>query len=220
MFSMSAFHQKYETDISPIAIGDQSFRFFVPKSIDAFINKEDVFTEFPLWSKIWEASIVLANHIWAIPVNPEGHLLEIGCGVGVVGVVAARCGHRVTMTEYNPDSINFARANAHFNRRGESPLPQIVELDWTKPLLVGRFYVILGSEVVYKEEYFEPLSGLFRRYLKPGGEIILAEGLRKTSMTFFNRMSDIFDIKAQKKILRSKGKEKMVVLARMRFKKG
>ncbi len=217
---MSAFHQKYETDVAPLTIGDHGFRFFVPKSLDSFLNKDDVFNEFPLWSKIWEASIVLANHISAMPVDPQRHLLEIGCGVGVVGVVAAFYGHRVTMTEYNLDSLNFARANAQVNRTAESLLPQIVELDWTKPALEGRFNVILGSEVVYKEEYFEPLLGLFKRYLKPQGEILLAEGLRKTSMTFFERMSDTFDIKAHKKILRAKGKEKRVVLARMRFKKG
>ena len=219
MFSMSAFHRKYETDISSLAIGDQGFKFFVPKSLDPFLDKEDVFSEFPLWSKIWEASIVLANHMAAMPVDPQKHLLEIGCGIGLVGTVAARCGHRITMTEYNRDSLNFARANVRVNHTTESLEPGIVELDWTKPALEGRFDMILGSEVVYKEEYFEPLLGLFRRYLKPEGEIILAEGLRKTSMEFFKRMSDICEVKARKRILRSKGEEKRVILASMRFKK-
>ncbi len=215
---MSAFHRKYETDISSLAIGDQDFKFFVPKSLDPFLDKEDVFSDFPLWSKIWEASIVLANHMAAMPVDPRKHLLEIGCGIGLVGTVAARCGHRITMTEYNRDALNFARANARVNHTIESSEPGIVELDWTKPALEGSFDMILGSEVVYKEEYFEPLLGLFRRYLKPGGEIILAEGLRKTSMEFFKRMSDICDVKARKRMLRSKGEEKRVVLASMRLK--
>lgn len=215
---MSAFHRKYETDISSLAIGDQGFKFFVPKSLDPFLDKEDVFSEFPLWSKIWEASIVLANHMAAMPVDPQKHLLEIGCGIGLVGTVAARCGHRITMTEYNRDSLNFARANVRVNHTTESLEPGIVELDWTKPALEGRFDMILGSEVVYKEEYFEPLLGLFRRYLKPEGEIILAEGLRKTSMEFFERMSDICEVKARKRILRSKGEERRVILASMRFK--
>ena len=218
MFSMSAFHRKYETDISSLAIGDQGFKFFVPKSLDPFLDKEDVFSEFPLWSKIWEASIVLANHMAAMPVDPQKNLLEIGCGIGLVGTVAARCGHRITMTEYNRDSLNFARANVRVNHTTESLEPGIVELDWTKPALEGRFDMILGSEVVYKEEYFEPLLGLFRRYLKPEGEIILAEGLRKTSMEFFERMSDICEVKARKRILRSKGEERRVILASMRFK--
>ncbi len=219
MFSMSAFHQKYETDVSSLVIGDRRFKFFVPKSLDPFLDKEDVFSQFPLWSKIWEASIVLANHVAAMPVDPRGHLLEIGCGVGLVGIVAANCGHRVTMTEYNRDALNFARANARVNHTSGSSELGIVELDWTKPVLEGRFDTILGSEVIYKEEYFEPLLGLFRRYLKPDGEIILAEGLRKTTVAFFKRMSTTCDVKAQKKILRSKGEEKRIILAGMRFKK-
>lgn len=218
MFSMSAFHQQYETDVSSLTIGDRRFKFFVPKSLDPFLDKEDVFNEFPLWSKIWEASIVLANHVENMPVDPQKHLLEIGCGIGLVGIVAASCGHRVTMTEYNRDALNFARANARVNHTSGSSALGIVELDWTKPVLEGRFDTILGSEVIYKEEYFEPLLGLFRRYLKPDGEIILAEGLRKTSLEFFKRMADICDVKAQKKILRSKGEEKRIILANMRFK--
>lgn len=218
MFSMSAFHEKYETEVSSLAIGDRRFKFFVPKSLDPFLDKDDVFSQFPLWSKIWEASIVLANHVESMPVDPQKHLLEIGCGIGLVGVVAASYGHRVTMTEYNRDALNFARANARVNHTSGSSELGIVELDWTKPVLEGRFDTILGSEVIYKEEYFEPLSGLFRRYLKPGGEIILAEGLRKTTVAFFERMSTICDVKAQKKILRSKGEEKRIILAGMRFK--
>ncbi len=218
MFSMSAFHQKYETDVSSFAIGDLRFKFFVPKSLDPFLDKEDVFSEFPLWSKIWEASIVLANHMENMPVDPRKHLLEIGCGIGLVGIVAAGCGHRVTMTEYNQDALNFARANARVNHTSGSSELGITELDWTKPGLECRFDMILGSEVIYKEEYFEPLLGLFRRYLKPDGEIILAEGLRKTTVAFFKRMSTICDVRAQKKILRSKGEEKRIILASMRFK--
>ena len=218
MFSMSAFHEQYETDTSSLTIGENRFQFFVPKFLDSFLDKDDVFNEFPLWSKIWEASIVLANHLAAMPADPKKHFLEIGCGIGVVGIVAAYCGHRVTMTEYNRDSLNFARANAVVNHAPEFPAPEIVELDWTKPSLEGRFDMILGSEVVYKEAYFKPLMALFRRYLKPNGEIVLAEGLRKTSLEFFKRMSDSCDIKAQKKILRSAGEEKRVILARMRFK--
>ena len=218
MLSMSAFDRKYETDVSSLVVGDRRFKFFVPESLDPFLDKDDVFSQFPLWSKIWEASIVLANHVVAMPVDPRGQLLEIGCGVGLVGIVAASYGHRVTMTEYNRDALNFARANARVNHTSGSSEPEIVELDWTKPVLEGRFDTILGSEVIYKEEYFEPLSDLFRRYLKPHGEIILSEGLRKTSLAFFKRMADVCDVRAQKRILRSKGEEKRVILASMRFK--
>ncbi len=218
MFSMSAFHKQYETDRSPLVVGDRRFEFFVPRTLDPFVDKKDVFSEFPLWSKIWEASIVLANHLATIPPDPDKHLLEIGCGIGLVGVVAAQFGHRITMTEYNQDALNFASANAFANQPPDPNLLEVAPLDWTRPTLEGEFDVILGSEVIYKEEYFEPVLGLFKRYLRPGGEMILAEGVRKTSMAFFQKMSEICDITARKRILRSGGEEKRIVLASMRFK--
>ena len=50
------------------------------------------------------------------------------------------------MTEYNQDALNFARANARVNHSSESSELSISELDWTKPNLVGKFDMILGSE--------------------------------------------------------------------------
>ena len=218
MFSLGSFHQRYKTDISDLAIRNRHFRFFVPKSIDEFLDQEDLFNDFPLWSKIWEASIILSDYLAGIPVNPEKRFLEIGCGMGVVGVVASAFGHRVTMTEYNPDALNFSRANARVNLSANNVRPEIIELDWSKPRLEGSFDYIIGSEVIYKENDYQPILKLFKTYLRPSGKIILAEGLRKTSMEFFRQMSELFDITAQRKILRLKGEEVRVILAEMKYK--
>jgi predicted nicotinamide N-methyase len=218
MFSLESFHQEYETDTSDLAIKDRQFRFFVPKSLDKFLDHEDIFHDFPLWSKIWEASIILSDYLAGMPVNSEKRFLEIGCGMGVVGVIASAFGHRVTMTEYNPDALNFARANTRANLSTDEAGIEISELDWSKPQLEGAFDYIIGSEVIYKEKDYQPILKLFKTYLKPSGEIILAEGVRKTSMEFFRQMSEVFDITAQKKILRSGGEKVRVILARMKSK--
>lgn len=218
MFSLESFHQEYETDTSDLTIKDRQFRFFVPKSLDRFLDPEDLFRNFPLWSKIWEASIILSDYLAGMPVESEKRFLEIGCGMGVVGVVASAFGHRVTMTEYNPDALNFARANACANLLADDSGLEITELDWTRPRLEGLFDTIVGSEVIYKEKDYQPILRLFKTYLRPSGEIILAEGVRKTSMEFFRQMSEFFDISAQKKILSSRGEEARVILARMKYK--
>jgi len=218
MFSLESFHQEYETDTSDLAIKDRQFRFFVPKSIDQFLDPGDLFHDFPLWSKIWEASIILADYLAGMPVDSEKSFLEIGCGMGVVGVVASAFGHRVTMTEYNPDALNFSRANTLANLSADDAGLEITELDWSKPRLEGLFDYIIGSEVIYKEKDYQPILKLLKTYLRPSGEIILAEGVRKTSMEFFRQMSELFDITAQKKTLRSEGEEFRVILARMKFK--
>jgi len=200
-----------------MVIKERNFSFLFPKFIDRFIDPQDLFNNFPLWSKIWQASIVLADHITDIKAEQEKRFLEIGCGLGVVGIIASSFGHRVTMTEYNPDALNFARANALRNLSLTDPKPEIMKLDWKKPGLEGRFDYIVGSEVIYNEQDYQPILMLFKRYLKPSGEIILAEGVRKTSMEFFRRMDRFFEIKARKKILRSGEEEIRVILCSMKY---
>jgi predicted nicotinamide N-methyase len=211
-----SFLRTYETDTSDLSIRGRSFSFFVPKNIDRFVHAEDVFSDFPLWSKIWEASIVLADHLAGIPVDQDKHFLEIGGGMGIVSIVASCFGHRVTMTEYNEDALNFARANSERNPAPSPSLLEIEHLDWFSPSLQGTFDYIVGSEVIYKEEDFQPILNLFQSYLKKGGQIMLAEGARKTSIEFFKRVGNAYEIKAQKKILRSSKEEIMVILCTMK----
>jgi len=212
------FLSKYETDISELKIGGKNFRFFVPKTIDRFINSKELMKDFPLWARIWEASFVLADYIARMPLEPEKSFLEIGSGIGMVGIVAASFGHNITMTEYDKNALNFAKANAELNLASGSRNLKITDLDWNDPKMNSRFDYITGSEVIYKEDAFAPLLKLFMDYLKHGGEIILAETVRKTSMDFFRQAKESFDIRAQKKKLRTEDEETVIILARMKLK--
>jgi predicted nicotinamide N-methyase len=217
MFSLESFYSEYETDIKDLAIKERRFRLLVPRSLDRFVDTQDIFRGFPLWSKLWEASLVLADYLAGITADPQERILEIGCGLGLVGVVASSFGHKVTMTEHNPDALNFARANAEINLSAVRSNLEICELDWNHPRLDGTFDRITGSEILYSEKDYGPLMELFKAYLRPGGEIILAEGVRKTSMGFFREMSGILEISAEKRLFRSKEQEIVVLLARMKF---
>ena len=205
-----------ETEEKSVVIRGRSFTLLAPKFIEEFIDSEDPLHDFPLWAKVWEASWVLADFLACLPADPERRLLEIGCGLGLVGVVAASFGHKVVMTEHNPEAIAFARANADLNHCADV---EIVDLDWNAPSLYGRFDSIVGSEVVYHEKDFEPLRSLFVRFLKPGGEVILCEGVRRTSLDFFKEMQRHFDLKAQQKSIRSPQKTVLMILCRMKRRK-
>jgi predicted nicotinamide N-methyase len=215
MFSMESFKQEYETDKVDVVIRNRKFSFFVPKSLDRFIDPENVFNNFPLWAKIWEPCLIMADYLASMPVNPEKRFLEIGSGLGLVGIAASSFGHKVTMTEYNHDALNFAKANAHINNCSNL---EIMELDWNKPELKGTFDRIMGCEIIYKEESFYPILRLFRTYLQEDGEILLSERVRKLNIEFFRQMSKHFNIKAQKKIIRNDSDEIHVMMCRMTFK--
>jgi 2-polyprenyl-3-methyl-5-hydroxy-6-metoxy-1,4-benzoquinol methylase len=205
-----------ETEKKTLVIRGRKFTLLTPKFIEEYIDPENPLQDFPLWAKAWEASWVLADFLAGMPADPEKRLLEIGCGLGLVGMVAASFGHKVVMTEHNPDAIEFARANAEMNHCADL---EIMDLDWNSPALYGRFDAIVGSEVVYHETDFEPLRNLFERLLKPGGEVILCEGFRRTSLDFFKEMQRHFDLRAQQKSIRSPEKIIPVIFCRMKRRK-
>jgi 2-polyprenyl-3-methyl-5-hydroxy-6-metoxy-1,4-benzoquinol methylase len=204
-----------ETEEKTVGIKGRKFTLLTPKFIEEHIDSETPLHDFPLWAKVWEASWVLADFIAGLPADPGKRFIEIGCGLGLVGVVAASFGHKVVMTEHNAEALEFARANAELNHCSDV---EIIDLDWYSPSLYGRFDYILGSEVVYHEKDFEPLKNLFERLLNPDGEVILCEGIRRTSLDFFKEMQRHFDLKAQQKTIRSPEKTVLVILCRMRQK--
>jgi 16S rRNA G1207 methylase RsmC len=150
-----------------------------------------------------------------MPVEPKKQFLEVGAGVGLVSIVAASFGHRITMSEHNYDALQFARANALTN---ECPRLPIIDLDWNRPQLSGRFDYLVASEVTYKTEDCQPLVKLLKVCLNPDGEVILAGEMRKSSMDFYKELEKSFNIRVQKKILRSDNEEVNVYLFRMTLK--
>ena len=146
--TLTSFKERYKTDTTRITIRDRDFSFFVPESLDSFIDQEDLFHNFPLWTKIWEASIILADYLASLEVEPEKIFLEIGCGLGLVGIVASSFGHRVTMTEYNQDALSFASANALLN---DLTGLEIKGLDWNRPQVKGTFDYIADQRLLTKK---------------------------------------------------------------------
>jgi methylase of polypeptide subunit release factors len=64
------------------------------------------------------------------------HVLELGCGLGLVGVVAALQGARVLCTDYEADALAFARHNARHNHCKQVRFRQV---DWRAPALRRRY---------------------------------------------------------------------------------
>jgi len=217
MFSIKQFYRTYETEAAEVVINGKKFSILLPRYLDQFINATDVLHDFPLWAKIWKASWVLSGYLAELPPDVNQRLLEIGAGVGLVSIVATTFGHQITMTEYNSDALNFARANACLNNCPDLP---IKKLDWNHPRIKDQFDLIVAAEVIYDEASFPPLIRLFKSNLKPGGEIILASEIRASGKDLFGLFKSDFDITVAKKTLRSETVAIPIVLLKMRSKIG
>lgn len=209
---LTAFQRQYDTESREVVVRGRNFNFLVPAELDSFINPEDPFQDFPLWSKVWEASMVLADYMAAMEPKPERRILEIGAGLGFVGIVAAAFGHCMTISEINPHALDFIRANSLINQCSDI---EIVRMDWNDPHFEGRFDYIVGSEVVYHERDFAPLQGLIARILKPGGKMFLCSEVRKVTLEFYQQLQPFYKMSAQKKKIRSEDQEIPVILCRI-----
>lgn len=212
MFAMDTFKATYDTEIADLAIGGRPFRFHVPRTIEQFIDPQDPLRDFPLWSKIWEASLLLGSKMAARTVCRGERLIELGAGLGVAGLVAAAFGHEITITEYDPHALAFLEANRLEN---QCKAARIRRLDWHHPDLDERFEVILGSELIYKESDFKIMRTLFRRLLKSDGEVLLAGEIRQTNKAFLDCMQSEFHIQIAKQTLRSETQAIPLLLIRM-----
>jgi predicted nicotinamide N-methyase len=215
MFSLDSFYNTYDAEITEVVVNGKKFQILLPKSLAGFINTENIFHEFPLWAKIWPASWVLADHLAAMPVEAKKRFLEIGAGIGLVSIATASFGHRITLSEHNHDALQFARANALINECFGLP---IIDLDWNRPQSPGRFDCIVASEVTYKKEECQSLVNLLKARLEPDGEGILAGEMRQSSMDFYKGLETGFNIRVQKKVLRSDKEETNIYLFRLKVK--
>ncbi len=216
MVTLASFYRNYSTESRDLKIHGRQFNFVVPKTIDPFIDFENIVCGFPLWAKIWEPSWILAEHVARTPPSQMKKVLEIGSGIGVVGVVAASFGHDVTMTEYDENALQFASANAEINH---CPEIRICRLDWHRPDLEDRFDTIIGSEVMFHERDCTPLLNLFRIYLKPNGRIIIASGVRQSVLDILRRLHRYFDVQINKYSIRSEDTCMPAILCHMSPKK-
>lgn len=104
--------------------------------------------------------------------------IELGCGTGLCGIVAARLGAtEVLLTDGNTLVCERARANVERNVQ-PSTACSVRLLTWSETVdtdLQGKFDVVLASDVLYQASAWRPLTLCAKELLRPGGSLLLAE---------------------------------------------
>src|SRR2546430_3944963 len=118
---------------------------------------------------------------------PRGarRLLELGCGLGLPGLTAARRGARVTFVDRVAAALAFVRASARANGLAAVDL---VAADATAPALAARFDLVLAAELVYDRAAFPALARALAGYLAPGGRALLADAGRIDTRAFYAQL--------------------------------
>ena len=143
----------------------------------------------PYWTYLWESSIGLARHVETIGTRLKGaHILEIGCGFGLAGIVACQMGARVVFTDAEHEAVRFAQHNADQNRVEKSA--GFVQMDWNTPCFNCKFPYILAADVIYEEHHWTPILSLLQNHLSPDGTALFSEPNRSNAVGFFKQIAN------------------------------
>ena len=143
--------------------------------------KADDPPEPPYWAHLWSGALVLAA---AIPEDARS-VIELGCGLGLPGLVAARRGARVTFVDRAPAALAFVRASAALN---SVAAVDAVAADCTTPALAARFDLVLAGELLYDRRAFTGVARAVARLLAPGGRALLTDARRIDTSEFYEAL--------------------------------
>jgi predicted nicotinamide N-methyase len=166
-----------------IDVGDRPVSIWRPPDMESLIDLAafEADERIPYWADVWESAIVLAEDLAAMD-GAGKTLLELGCGLGLPSLVAARAGFTVTATDYEETALEGVRYNAERNRIGGL---RTLVLDWRNlPDDLGTFDLVVAADVLYETHHPAVLAATILRTLAPSGLGLVADPCRAKAAGF------------------------------------
>ena len=168
-----------------------------PPSVDALLDRLDpaapgAEARIPYWAELWPSSLALAAWLLAGrgPRRP-GPSLELGCGLGLVGLVALRLGWDIELADRDPDACVLARMN--LARNGLDPR-RVRQLDWNEAPPV-RYATLLAADILYERAFADPLARFLTAALAADGQAFIAEPGRAVAAPCIERLAVDFELR-------------------------
>ncbi|MBL8750282.1 MAG: methyltransferase [Planctomycetes bacterium] len=140
---------------------------------------------------MWPAAVALARSVARL--GCEGlRVLDLGCGLGVPGVAAARERASVVFADREADALAFARWNAVGNSVRKDAVA--CRIDWARETVPGSFDVILMADVSYRPLHHEPLRRHAETCLLRDGMLVHADPWRPESAPFLEWLRGSFSV--------------------------
>ncbi|HZU34707.1 MAG TPA: methyltransferase domain-containing protein [Gemmataceae bacterium] len=175
-----------------VIVEGRTFIIVRPSESDRLLDHPSVRAAFaadeymPYWADLWPAARMLAKAIMKEKWPPGLNVLEVGCGLGLPGVVALAMGARVMFSDYDKTALRFAADNAELNGFDNY---ETLQLDWRYPPTDRQFPMILAADLIYEMRNVAPLVALIKQLLTPDGECLLTDQDRVPSHVLRDTLS-------------------------------
>jgi predicted nicotinamide N-methyase len=183
MMSQADTYERFAPVERVIDVRGTVFRFWCPPDVDSLIDEEAFRADerIPYWANVWESAVVLAEEL-ALMDGAGRRFLELGCGLGLPAVVAARRGFAATASDYEEAALEGVRYNA--DRNGAEGLT-VRLIDWRRPPDdLGRFDLVAAADVLYEKHHAVALAGVLGATLAADGLALVADPGRARAAEF------------------------------------
>jgi predicted nicotinamide N-methyase len=175
------------TTVSVIRVGSTAVRLVRPAEPDRLLddglvhqlNRRDDYM--PYWAYLWPGAFLLAKAVAERPWTGES-ALEIGCGLGLAGLVGMARGLKVRFTDYDAAPLQFVARSVAANGFDPSRYATAV-IDWRDPPAESHS-LILGADVLYERRLVPLVAGTIAKLLASGGEAWIADPYRAAAEDF------------------------------------
>ena len=147
---------------------------WVPVDCEALLDEHDEESfaasdeKMPYFASLWPTAARIIAKLDELPPLHGRTVLDLGCGVGAVGLAAAARGAEVSFLDWEQRALSLVAASAETSGLGKPRA--LVCADWRDDCGLEPFEFILASDVLYEPRNLEPVAAFVRRHLRPGGE--------------------------------------------------
>lgn len=126
----------------------------------------------PIFGVVWPSSLVLAHHMIDYDIGSK-KVLEIGCGTALSSLLLNKLNVDITATDYHPEAESFLNRNTALNGDNVIPFHRTAWSDSNNDL--GRFDLIIGSDILYQDEHVELLTEFIGAHSNSKCEVVIVD---------------------------------------------
>ncbi|HHE31870.1 MAG TPA: methyltransferase domain-containing protein [Chlorobaculum parvum] len=191
-----------ENDFSFLIVRD-SYALLDRISYEEFLKDEQM----PYWAEIWPAAVSLSRQLMETGELAGKSVIELGAGVGIASIAAAKSGAHVLTTDYSVEALKFVAYNALRNRVDLDTC----RLDWRMVKSDEKFDSIIAADVLYERVNLLPIVMAIDALLAEGGSAWIADPRRRLADQFLELVQENGFRISEKRMYDAKGDQAVAV---------